>query len=112
VSCDPYAPAGQQSITNWFNPTCVTIPIDPSQPFGNSPRNTVRGPNFWQVDLAANKQVSVGAGARLEFRIEAFNVLNRTNFAAPNANRSLPNFGTITQAFDARQVQLGVKVLW
>jgi glycerophosphoryl diester phosphodiesterase len=56
----------------------------------------VRGPKFWQVDLAANKQMSLGGRTRVELRIEAFNVLNRTNFAAPNANRSLPNFGTIT----------------
>ncbi|NOT28527.1 MAG: TonB-dependent receptor [Acidobacteria bacterium] len=112
VTCDPYAPAGQQTINNWFNASCVTIPTDPSQPFGNSPRNTVRGPKFWQVDLAANKQVSIAGRTRLEFRIEAFNVLNHTNFTAPNANRSLPNFGTITQTFDARQVQLGMKVLW
>ena len=26
----------QQSITNWFNPACVALPTDPSQPFGNA----------------------------------------------------------------------------
>jgi hypothetical protein len=34
------------------------------------------------------------------------------NFTPPAANRSNGSFGTITSTFDARQVQLGVKVLW
>lgn len=30
--------------------------------------------------------------------------------SAPNSNRSSPAFGTITSTYDARQIQLGVKV--
>ncbi|HEY7284052.1 MAG TPA: TonB-dependent receptor [Vicinamibacterales bacterium] len=112
VVCDPYAPAGQQSITNWFNPACVTLPTDPSQPFGNAPRNNVRGPNYWTFDLAAVKAVPIPGNARVQFRIEAFNLFNRVNFTPPASNRSLNTFGTITSTFDARQVQLGVKVIW
>jgi hypothetical protein len=112
VTCDPYAPAGQQSITNWFNTACVSIPTDPSQPFGNAARNTVRGPNFWQFDLAASKNVAAGGRTKLQFRIEAFNLFNRVNFLAPASNRSNATFGTITNTYDARQVQLGVKLLW
>ena len=37
---------------------------------------------------------------------------NVDNFAPPAGNRSAANFGTITSTFDARQVQLGLKVLW
>ena len=112
VTGDPYASGSAQSITNWFNRDNVTIPLDPSQPFGNATRNSVRGPLFWQVDLAASKQVSLTADARVELRIEAFNLLNRTNFRAPDGNRSNGSFGTITQTFDARQMQLGVKLIW
>ena len=112
ITCDPYAPAGQQSITNWFNTACVSIPTDPSQPFGNAPRNNVRGPNFWQFDLAASKNVAVGGRTKLQLRLEAFNLFNRVNFLAPASNRSASTFGTITTTYDARQLQLGVKVLW
>ena len=52
---------------------------------------------------------SVGR-SELQFRAEAFNVLNRTNFGAPNGNASSPAFGTITSTYDPRQVQLGVRV--
>ena len=112
ITCDPYAPAGQQSITNWFNTACVSLPTDPSQPFGNAPRNNVRGPNFWQFDLAASKNVAVGGRTKLQLRLEAFNLFNRVNFLAPASNRSASTFGTITTTYDARQLQLGVKVLW
>ena len=103
---------GQQSITNWFNPSCVSVPTDPSQPFGNAPRNNVRGPNFSQFDLAAIKQVAVSGESRAELRLEAFNLFNRVNFTAPASNRSVATFGTITGTFHARQVQLGLKFIW
>jgi hypothetical protein len=112
ITCDPYAPEGQQSITNWFNTACVSIPTDPSQPFGNAPRNNVRGPNFTQFDFAASKNVAVGGRTTLQFRVEAFNLFNRVNFLAPAFNRSAATFGTITNTYDPRQVQLGVKLLW
>jgi carboxypeptidase family protein/TonB-dependent receptor-like protein len=112
VTCDPYAPDGQQSITNWFNRDCVVIPTDPSQPFGNAGRNTVRGPRYWTFDLAATKQVRVTDSSRIELRIEAFNLFDRANFTAPNGIRTNAAFGTITSTYDPRQMQLGLKVIW
>jgi hypothetical protein len=112
ITCDPYAAEGQQTINNWFNPACVVLPTDPSQPFGNSPRNNVRGPNFWQFDFAATKAIPLGGRVKAQARIEAFNMFNRVNYTSPASNRSNANFGTITSTFDARQVQLGFKVIW
>ena len=110
VTCDPYA--STKSVTGWFNPACVTIPTDPSQPFGNATRNSVRGPNFWTVDLSVSKQVALAGAAKVQFRLEAFNLFNRVNYTAPSGNRSTAAFGTITSTYDPRQMQLGVKVLW
>jgi len=112
VTCDPYAASGSQSITNWFNKDCVVIPTNPSQPFGNAGRNTVRGPNFWSIDLAAVKRVRIAGESRVELRVEAFNLFDRVNFTPPNGNRSAGGFGTITSTYDPRQVQIGVKVQW
>ena len=110
VTCDPYA--STKSVTGWFNPACVTIPTDPSQPFGNATRNSVRGPNFWTVDFSLSKQVALAGAAKVQFRLEAFNLFNRVNYTAPSGNRSTAAFGTITSTYDPRQMQLGVKVLW
>ena len=83
-----------------------------SQPFGNAARNTVRGPMFWQVDMAASKTVRLVRSVKLELRAEAFNLLNRNNFRPPNGNRSSNAFGTITSTYDPRQLQLGAKLIW
>jgi hypothetical protein len=110
VTCEPVA--ASPSTSQWFNPSCVVIPTDPSQPFGNAQRNSVRGPNFWTLDLAVSKQVKLTGSTRAEIRLEAFNLFNRANFVAPNGNRSTSAFGTITATYDPRQVQLAAKVVW
>jgi hypothetical protein len=109
---DPYG--DKNSTTNYLNRDTVLIPTDPSQPFGNAPRNNVYGPWYWNVDFVAAKEFAIplGSQTRAQFRFEAFNLLNKTNFRAPNANRSAGNFGTITSTWDARQMQLGFKLLF
>jgi hypothetical protein len=110
VTCDPLATGAERTIANWFNRACVVVPTDPSQPFGNAERNSVRGPKFWQLDFAASKRFALGGPAQFEFRFEAFNLLNHTNFRAPNGVRTAGAFGTITGTFDPRQLQLGFKL--
>lgn len=107
----PLVPKDQRSVTNWFNRDAVVIPTDPSQPFGNAPRNSVRGPMFWQLDMVLSKRVAMPwQGSHLELRLEAFNLTNRANFRAPNGNRSAAGFGTITSTYDPRQFQFGAKI--
>ena len=110
VTCDPMA--ASPSTGQWFNPSCVVIPTDPTQPFGNAGRNTMRGPNFWTFDFAVAKQLQLTGSAHVELRLEAFNLFNRANFVAPNGNRSSGGFGTITATYDPRQLQLAAKVVW
>ena len=106
---DPRTPDG--GIGNYLNPATVELPTDRSMPFGNAPRNAARAMPFYQMDLGLHKSFGLGATERrIEARLEAFNLLNRTNFGSPNGNRSSVAFGTIRSAFVARQLQLGVKV--
>jgi hypothetical protein len=51
-------------------------------------------------------------GSSVQFRAEAFNVLNKTNFGAANGDRSSNAFGTIRSTFQARQLQFAVKVVF
>jgi hypothetical protein len=110
VSGDIYS--ADRSITGYFNPANVVVPTDSTRPFGNAARNSARGPGTYVLDMGVHKSVMLPAiDGRLEFRIEAFNVFNRTNFSVPNGNRSATAFGTITSlATPARQIQLGVKI--
>ena len=107
---DVYPPDGEQTLANWFNKANITVPTDSSQPFGNAPRNVARGPALYTLDMGFHKGFGLFGRSRLELRVEAFNILNKTNLGAPNANVSNTNFGTITTlATPARQIQLGVK---
>jgi hypothetical protein len=108
---DPLTPSDQRTIATYLNGANVEIPTDRTQPFGNAPRNVARGPSFFQFDLGLHKSLGLGRDhTSLELRLEAFNLLNKTNFSSPNANRSNANFGTITSTSAARQIQLGVKL--
>ena len=109
--------------TNYLNPLAVAVPTDRSQPFGTAGRNTVRAPNFFQADLGLHKAFPIWKErTKLEFRMEAFNLFNRTNFLTPDSNASNVRFdsagnytgsyGKITGAFAARQIQFALKLLF
>jgi len=55
------------------------------------------------------KRTPLGERASLILRAEFFNVLNRVVFAAPDGNVSNATFGSITQAFPARQIQFALR---
>ena len=113
VSCNPVTPEGQRTTNNYLNRACVSVPTDPSHPWGNASRNSVVGYPFYQLDLGLHKQFGLWReGTRLEFRAEAFNLFNQTNFQAPNSNISSSAFGSITSTFPARQLQFAAKILF
>jgi len=106
---DPFLPAGQRTPQDYFNLAAFAVP-DPSQPFGNAGRNIGRSDGIYQLDLAIDKSFPVfQESRRLQFRAEAFNILNKTNFQAAASNISKSTFGTITKTFPARQIQLALK---
>lgn len=96
---------------SYLDRSLVWVPL-PAQPFGNSGRNNIIGPGFFQLDLGVYKTVSVHDRVRIQFRGEAFNALNRTNFNVPNGNISNQSFGQINNAFEARQFQVALKLLF
>jgi hypothetical protein len=108
---DPVTPSGERTIDNYLNRAAVVIPTDRSQPFGDAQRNVARGPGFWQLDLGLHKKFQLfNENTRIEFRAEAFNLLNRTNFGAPNGNISSTGFGQIRSALPARELQFALKL--
>ena len=122
-----------------FNPGpgCSPNAINPGQPFnyikvncfsfpapgvlGDLGRNTLRGPGFADLDFSLFKNISFLADRyKLQFRAEAFNSLNHTNFgvqttAVFNGNgEPLASAGVLQQPTltTSRQIQLGVKFLF
>jgi hypothetical protein len=89
---DPAAPGGRR-----FNRAAFAARTDMHGSLG---RNTLRGFPFSQLDLSVRRRFSV-AKTRLEVRGEAFNVLNRANFANPVPNLTSTSFGVATQMFNS-----------
>ena len=110
-------------VDQWFDPNAFVL--QPAGTFGNTGRGDFIGPNLRTLDLALTKQAGfkrLGSDGRLEFRIEAFNVLNRANFGPPalvafagtsDGEAPLSTFGRITTTTTpGRQIQLGIRALF
>ena len=103
----------------WFDPSAFAL--QPAGTFGNTGRGDFTGPNLRTLDVAFVKFAPwARLGGRLEFRVEAFNVLNRVNLGTPelrafagmrDGEPPLATLGRITTTVtSARQVQLGARV--
>ncbi len=109
VTCSPLLPSVQRTPPKYLNSANVSVPVY-YQPFGNSGRNTFRGYAFYQADLGISKSFPVTERVKVLFRSEAFNLLNHSNFTAPDGNISNTTFGVITSTYPPRQLQFALKV--
>jgi len=80
-------PGGRAINPNAFSlPTgCTPYSCPPGTAGGNAPRNFVRGFGAWQVDFAVRREFPIYERLKLQFRAEAFNVLNHPNFGTINS---------------------------
>jgi len=81
-------------VLEWFN-TNAFVP-NAIGTFGDTGKNILRGPRFFQADLAAVKNAKLSERLSLEFRAEFFNAFNNVNFGKPDGNLSDTSFGEIT----------------
>jgi hypothetical protein len=115
---DPGLPSDrsrQEKIVSWFNTGVFSQPAPFT--FGNAPRSlpNVRADGVKNLDTSLFKEVSLykEGRAKLQFRAEFFNALNRPQFAAPGVTFGSSTFGVVSaQANIPRQIQLGLKVLF
>ena len=68
------------------------------------------GPGYRNVDATVIKTVDLGERGRLQFRAEAFNLLNRANLDLPDIFMGSPAFGKIQSAQSPRRLQFGLKL--
>ena len=62
--------------------------------FGTMGRNSVYGPNFWDVDAALTKDVRITERVTFSFGAQAYNLFNHANFDQPVNDISNPQFGS------------------
>lgn len=63
-----------------------SVVVDFKQANGNLERNAARGSPFAKFDLSLHKQFAVHENVKLEFRFDAFNVFNHSNWTSFNSN--------------------------
>jgi hypothetical protein len=105
---NPVLPSSEQTLGHWFNTAAFANPAPFT--FGNSPRSVLRGPGLATTDLNLEKRIGLPRGRAIDFRVEAYNLLNRTNFNIPGFTLGAADFGVISSARSARTVQLGVRL--
>ena len=60
---------------------------------GSLGRNAITGPGFYNVDFSLARNFALGETARLQFRADAFNVLNHANLGTPDLVLTSNTFG-------------------
>ena len=80
-------------------------------------RNNLRGPHYSDFDLGVGKHFPIKERLQLEFRADAFNAFNHTNFALPGAASTADisqtpslGFGVIGAAGAARVMQFALRL--
>jgi hypothetical protein len=105
--------ASRRSVDKWFETSDFVIP-DYAGPepqwFGDSGRNILLTPGEHNWDISILKRTRVSKdGNLLEFRFQLFNAFNRANFQQPGSFIGTPTFGVISNAENAREIEIAVK---
>jgi hypothetical protein len=110
-----------RSLSDWVNPSGYTAPA--RYTFGNcSPTPGPRAPGISLVDASLFKNFTFTESKYLQFRVEAFNFINKPQFGPPSsltwdtsspgtAGAPVSNFGAITSTVPnlQRQIQFALK---
>jgi hypothetical protein len=94
---------------SFYDSACFSDPGD--QQLGDSPRyfERLRLDGIRNVDAAARKEFTITESAKLQIRMEAFNVFNRTRFGLPVNTYGDPLFGNVNSlapGFSPRRMQI------
>ncbi len=122
------------TVERWFDTSAFVIPgiVDPNtglriqdsslcsggevvchesarRALGNSAPYPLRYDGVPLVDISLHKQFEFGEEKTFDFRVDMFNAFNHAIFSAPRGNLAASNFGRVTGAATARQIQLGFR---
>ena len=106
---DPYT----GDNTPFLDRTAFSIP---ASGIGNLERNSLRSPATYSLNFGLAKNFAIVEDINLQFRMEAFNILNNIQWGTPNTNiddaRNVEGFGFIRSIapFSNRQIQFGLRL--
>jgi hypothetical protein len=101
---------GPKTFDQFFN-IAAFAPVTVAGASGNESRGAVNGPGLWRYDMALLKNTRIRESMNLQFRAEAFNLFNHTNFQTVGTTLTTTStFGHVTAVRDPRILQLALKL--
>jgi hypothetical protein len=96
-------------VANYLNSSAFALPDLGT--LGNSGSGAIRGPGTWQFDTALSRVFQIRESKRIEFRAEAFNILNgmRMDYTKLDLTLNSNTFGRVQGALDPRIMQFALK---
>jgi hypothetical protein len=113
---NPNLPSGQRSPARWFNINAFAPPpifYDSLGAYsipGNEGRNVITGPGLAAWDMSLDRRLRLSERLGLVFRSDVFNLTNHPNFDRPGLIVGTSNFGSISSAENARQIQFSLRL--
>ena len=99
------------TVDMWFDTSAFVAP--PPNTYGDSGRGVLNAPGTQTIDVSLSRTFPIMKRFRLQFRADAFNLLNTPQFGFPNANIGSPTAGRITSTIaDNRSLQFALKLDW
>ncbi len=118
VLADPYLPKGERTFERNFK--TEAFGLTPTGSFGNAGIGILRGPgiNNWDVTLAKRIPLGLGQGRALDFRAEAYNAFNHTQFSGVDSGarfdatgkQTNTNFGAFNSARSPRILAFSLRL--
>lgn len=111
AGCDKHVSGSREhrALTGWYNGSCFTNTTSATA-FGNEARVDagirIDYTNNW--DLALSKDTPLTERVGMQFRVQAYNVFNRTQFSGPSAIAGLPATVTST-AHPPRNIEFALR---
>jgi hypothetical protein len=112
ASCGSRLSWTSHGTTGYFNQAGYATPLTTLGTYGNSGRNSIVGPSFFNSDVSFVKNFPLlpRENSKIQLRADIFNLFNRAPFNNPTTSLSSSFFGKITSAGPARQIQLALRL--
>ncbi|MDP8979642.1 MAG: TonB-dependent receptor [Acidobacteriota bacterium] len=94
-----------------FSSSAGPVPFPGAGEFGNTARNSFRGPTFINLDASLIKRFKITENQSVQFRAEGYNVFNHAQFGTPSVNLATPStFGKYSSTLNgARTLQMALR---
>ena len=99
-----------RTMQQWFDPQAFSAPA--ALTFGNSPIDAIYGPGSRSWDMGIMRSFRLREAMSIQYRFEAYNVMNHFNLQDPGTSFGTANFGRIVGKSGPRSLQMGLKILF